>query len=41
MSVIAFEEDRKNAYKACLNWHIAKAIEIDELMAALTEILKE
>ena len=41
MTANAFEEDKQNAYKAGMNWHIAKPIKIDELMAALTEILKE
>ena len=40
MTANAFEEDKKNAYEAGMNWHIAKPIKIDELMAALTEILK-
>ena len=41
MTANAFEEDKQNAYKAGMNWHIAKPIKIDELMVALTEILKE
>ena len=41
MTANAFEEDKQNAYKAGMNWHIAKPIKIDELMAAWTEILKE
>ena len=40
MTANAFEEDKKNAYEAGMNWHIAKPIKIDELMSALTEILK-
>ena len=36
----AFDEDKKNAYKAGMNWHIAKPIRVEELMSALTEILK-
>ena len=41
MTANAFEEDKQNAYKAGMNWHIAKPIKIDELLTALTEILKE
>ena len=41
MTANAFEEDKQNAYKAGMNWHIAKPIKVDELMSALTEILKE
>lgn len=41
MTANAFEEDKKNAYKAGMNWHISKPIKIKELMSALTEILKE
>ena len=40
MTANAFEEDKKVAYKAGMNWHIPKPIKIDELMSALTEILK-
>ena len=41
MTANAFDEDKKNAYKAGMNWHIAKPIKVDELMSALTGILKE
>lgn len=41
MTANAFDEDRKNAYKAGMNWHISKPIKVDELMSALMEILKE
>ncbi|MDO4486675.1 MAG: PocR ligand-binding domain-containing protein [Bacillota bacterium] len=40
MTANAFDEDKRNAYKAGMNWHIAKPIKVDELMSALTEILK-
>ncbi len=40
MTANAFEEDKKNAYDAGMNWHIAKPIKVDELMEALAEILK-
>lgn len=41
MTANAFEEDKRNAYEAGMNWHISKPIKIDELMLALTDILKE
>ncbi|MGN0426484.1 MAG: ATP-binding protein [Agathobacter sp.] len=41
MTANAFDEDKKNAYRAGMNWHISKPIKVDELMSALTEILKE
>ncbi|MGN1367754.1 MAG: PocR ligand-binding domain-containing protein [Aristaeellaceae bacterium] len=41
MTANAFDEDKKNAYQAGMNLHIAKPIKVDELMSALTEILKE
>ena len=41
MTANAFDEDKKNAYRAGMNWHIAKPIKVDELMSALTEILKK
>lgn len=40
MTANAFDEDRRNAYQAGMNWHIAKPIKVDELMSALIEILK-
>ena len=40
MTANAFDEDKKNAYNAGMNWHIAKPIRVEELMSALTEILK-
>ena len=39
MTANAFEEDKQDAYKAGMNWHIAKPIRIEELMSALTQIL--
>ena len=41
MTANAFDEDKKNAYKAGMNGHLAKPIKVAELMSALTEILKE
>lgn len=40
MTANAFEEDKRNAYEASMNWHIAKPIKIDILLSALTEILQ-
>ena len=40
MTANAFEEDKRNAYEAGMNWHIAKPIRIEELMSALAEIMK-
>ena len=39
MTANAFEEDKRNAYKAGMNGHIPKPIKVDELMSALAEIL--
>lgn len=41
MTANAFDEDKKNAYEAGMNWHIAKPLKMNELMSALLEILKE
>ena len=41
MTANAFDEDKANAYRAGMNWHIAKPIKVETLMSALTEILKE
>ena len=40
MTANAFEEDRRNAYKAGMNGHIAKPIKVDMLLSALEEIFK-
>ena len=40
MTANAFEEDKRNAYKAGMNGHIAKPIKVDMLLSALEEILK-
>lgn len=40
MTANAYEEDRQNAFKAGMNGHIAKPIDIPKLLETLTEILK-
>ena len=40
MTANAFDEDKKNAYKAGMNGHLAKPIKVAELMSALMDILK-
>ena len=40
MTANAFEEDKKNAFDAGMNGHIAKPIKTDELISVLTEFLK-
>lgn len=39
MTANAFEEDKRAAYMAGMNWHIAKPIIVEELMSALAELL--
>lgn len=39
MTANAFEEDKKNAFAAGMNAHIAKPIDIPKLMNALFEVL--
>lgn len=39
MTANAFEEDKKNAYKAGMNGHIAKPINVNELISTLLEVL--
>lgn len=41
MTANAFDEDKANAYRAGMNWHISKPIQVEMLMSALTELLKE
>ena len=35
----AFEEDKKSAYEAGMNGHLAKPYDIDKMMATLSDIL--
>lgn len=39
MTANAFEEDKKNAFKAGMNGHIAKPINVKELMQELANFL--
>ena len=41
MTANAFDEDKANAYRAGMNWHIAKPLRVEELMSALMKILRE
>lgn len=38
MTANAFEEDRKKAYEAGMNGHVAKPIDIDNLLDTIDEI---
>ena len=40
MTANAFEEDRRNAFQAGMNGHIAKPIHVDELLSLLAEKIK-
>ena len=40
MTANAFEEDRRNAFKAGMNGHIAKPIHVEELFSLLAEMIK-
>ena len=40
MTANAFEEDRRNAFKAGMNVHIAKLIQVEELFSFLAEMIK-
>ena len=39
MTANAFEEDKKNAYDAGMNAHLAKPIDIQKMLETLTEFL--
>lgn len=41
MTANAFDGDRQATKNTGMNWHIAKPIQVETLMSALTEILKE
>ena len=40
MTANAFEEDRRNAFKAGMNGHIAKPIHVEELFSLRAEMIK-
>ena len=39
MTANAFEEARKKAFKACMNAHITKPIDIETILAVLDQVL--
>ena len=41
MTANAFEEDKRDAFAAGMNGHIAKPIQVDKLLSILSEIIRE
>ncbi|MDO4460274.1 MAG: transporter substrate-binding domain-containing protein [Clostridia bacterium] len=41
MTANAFEEDKREAFRAGMNYHLAKPIKVDELMTTLAEVLNK
>ena len=41
MTANAFEEDKKKAFKAGMNAHIAKPIQVDKLLSILSEVIRQ
>ena len=41
MTANAFEEDKRNAIAAGMNGHMAKPIQVDELLLIIAEIIRE
>jgi len=41
MTANAFEEDKRNAIAAGMNGHMAKPIQVDELLLILAEIIRK
>ena len=41
MTANAFEEDKRDAIAAGMNGHIAKPIQVDKLLAILSEIIRQ
>ena len=41
MTANAFEEDKRNAFAAGMNGHIAKPIQVDKLLSILSEVIRE
>ena len=41
MTANAFEEDKRNAFAAGMNGHIAKPIQVDKLLSILSEVIRQ
>ena len=41
MTANAFEEDKRNAFEAGMNGHIAKPIQVDKLLSILSEVIRQ
>lgn len=41
MTANAFEEDKRDAFAAGMNGHIAKPIQVDTLLAMLVEVIRQ
>ena len=41
MTANAFEEDKRDAIAAGMNGHIAKPIQVDKLLAMLSEVIRQ
>ena len=41
MTANAFEEDKRDAFAAGMNGHIAKPIQVDKLLSILAEIIRQ
>ena len=41
MTANAFEEDKRNAIAAGMNGHIAKPIQVDNMLSILAEIIRQ
>ena len=41
MTANAFEEDKRDAFAAGMNGHIAKPIQVDKLLSTLSEVIRQ